>query len=63
MEVKNVFVRCLLLLCFALIQIFYGALRGEEEAPDNPKGPKQELTDRLGWAYDPAPYISGYYAI
>ena len=36
--------------------------RGEEKALGNPIDPKKELSDKLEWAYDPAPYVLGYYA-
>ena len=35
------------------------ALRGEEKSPTNPADPKVELSDKLIWTYDPAPYILG----
>ncbi|KAN0080641.1 hypothetical protein V8E54_003845 [Elaphomyces granulatus] len=38
------------------------AFRGEEKAPGNRIDPKKELSDKLQWAYDPAPYVFGYYA-
>jgi len=36
--------------------------RGEEKPPGSRADPKQELSDKLEWAYDPAPYVLGYYA-
>ncbi|CAG8592888.1 6332_t:CDS:2 [Diversispora eburnea] len=36
--------------------------RGEEKSLNNNEDPKSELRDKLCWAYDPAPYILGYYA-
>ena len=33
--------------------------RGEEKAPESNADPKQELADKLAWAYDPAPYVFG----
>lgn len=36
--------------------------RGEEKGPENFTDPRKELMDKLQWAYDPAPYVFGYYA-
>lgn len=33
--------------------------RGEERSPESTDNPKQELADKLAWAYDPAPYVLG----
>ena len=33
--------------------------RGEERSPESTADPKQELADKLAWAYDPAPYVLG----
>lgn len=33
--------------------------RGEEKAPANTDDPKQELANKLAWAYSPAPYVLG----
>ena len=37
--------------------------RGEEEPPGSRADPKQELSDKLEWAYDLAPYVLGYYSM
>ncbi|KAI9455635.1 hypothetical protein HD554DRAFT_267293 [Boletus coccyginus] len=37
--------------------------RGEEKSPQSTADAKQELADKVAWAYDPAPYVLGYYAI
>ncbi|GJJ15307.1 hypothetical protein Clacol_009583 [Clathrus columnatus] len=36
--------------------------RGEEKAPNSTDDPKAELSKKLEWVYDPAPYVLGYYA-
>jgi len=36
--------------------------RGEEEPPDSNEDPKAELSYKLAWAYDPAPYVFGQLA-
>ena len=33
--------------------------RGEEKPPDSNEDPKEELSTKLAWAYDPAPYVLG----
>lgn len=33
--------------------------RGEEKGPGSKDNPKKELSDKLAWAYDPAPYVLG----
>jgi hypothetical protein len=33
--------------------------RGEEKGPSTPGDPKAELTEKLKWIYDPAPYVLG----
>jgi len=33
--------------------------RGEERPPDSNEDPKAELSNKLAWAYDPAPYVLG----
>jgi len=33
--------------------------RGEEKGPDNIEDPRSELSDKLAWAYSPAPYVLG----
>ena len=33
--------------------------RGEEKGPDNTEDPKAELSSKLEWACDPAPYVLG----
>ncbi|KAF8630512.1 hypothetical protein AX17_005404 [Amanita inopinata Kibby_2008] len=35
---------------------------GEEKGPEDNESPKAELAKKLAWAYEPAPYILGYYA-
>ena len=35
--------------------------RGEEKPPGSREDPKIELSKKLAWAYDPAPYVLGYY--
>ncbi|KAF8334873.1 uncharacterized protein EI90DRAFT_3048672 [Cantharellus anzutake] len=38
--------------------------RGEEKKPSfSGKHPRQELAEKTRWAYDPAPYVLGYYAV
>ncbi len=32
---------------------------GEEKSPDSNEDPKAELSNKLAWAYDPAPYVLG----
>lgn len=34
--------------------------RGEEKPPGSREDPKAELSDKLAWAYDPAPYVLGW---
>ena len=34
-------------------------LRGEEKGPQSLEDPKEELSSKLEWVYDPAPYIFG----
>ena len=33
--------------------------RGEEKPPDSNEDPRAELSNKLAWAYDPAPYVFG----
>jgi hypothetical protein len=33
--------------------------RGEEKSPSNPQDPRAELSDKMAWTYDPAPYVLG----
>jgi hypothetical protein len=35
------------------------AFRGEEKAPNNPDDPRAELSNKMAWTYDPAPYVLG----
>lgn len=37
--------------------------RGEEKGPDVLKDPEVELTQKLVWIYNPAPYILAYYCV
>jgi hypothetical protein len=49
---------------FALLTGGICAFRGEEKAPTfSGTHPREELTQKLLWNYDPAPYILGYFAV
>ncbi|KIM44388.1 hypothetical protein M413DRAFT_24899 [Hebeloma cylindrosporum] len=36
--------------------------RGEEKAPNDSNNPRAELSAKMIWTYDPAPYVLGYHA-
>lgn len=44
---------------FAFILSKLCPFRGEEEPPGSDDNPKAELSTKLAWAYDPAPYVLG----
>ncbi|KIL57061.1 hypothetical protein M378DRAFT_422151 [Amanita muscaria Koide BX008] len=47
---------------YAFLVSKFCAFRGEEKAPDNNDDPRKGLSDKIVWAYAPAPYVLGYYA-
>ena len=45
---------------FAFILSKLCPFRGEEKPPGSTDDPKAELSSKLAWAYDPAPYVLGH---
>jgi hypothetical protein len=44
---------------YAFLLKLLALFRGEEESPSSRNNPKKELSEKLLWAYRPAPYILG----
>jgi len=44
---------------FGFLYLNVCAFRGEEKSPSNNENPRAELSDKMTWTYDPAPYILG----
>jgi hypothetical protein len=47
---------------FALILNNYCVFRGEEKAPTSTEDAKKELSDKLLWVYENAPYVMGQFS-
>jgi hypothetical protein len=44
---------------FGFLYLDICLFRGEEKSPTNSEDPRAELSDKMTWTYDPAPYVLG----